>query len=96
MKIGWTLLAPTSLTQKNKGIGTDMKGTGISMDGYPSGIDEEILPLVVALNNGGIPTVSSCSGHGRELGHIWLKDDRVLIIVPAHSTKERIAELIGS
>lgn len=71
-----------------------MTGIGLNADGYPSGIDREILPLVVALNNGDIPTISSCSGHGKELGHIWLKDGRVLIIMPIGSTKEQVDELI--
>ena len=51
-------------------------------------IDEDIRDLVNALNLGGIPTGSSCSGHNKEWGHIWLKDGRVLIIYYPDYTKE--------
>jgi len=52
-------------------------------------IDREIAGLVRALNKEGIITISSCSGHGKEHGHIWLKDGRVLIIFhPDYSKSE--------
>lgn len=44
-------------------------------------LDKEVADLVSALNKGGIETISSCSGHRKEYGHIWLKDGRVLIIL---------------
>lgn len=57
-------------------------------------IDEEILDLVEALNIGGIPTISSCSGHDKEYGHIWLKDNRVLIVLPRGKSKDEIESIL--
>lgn len=37
-------------------------------------------PLVRALNDGGIPTVASCCGHGRGDGSVVLADGRELVI----------------
>ena len=42
--------------------------------------DPEIADLVLALNNAGIQTVASCSGHGERPGNIALSDGRELII----------------
>lgn len=42
--------------------------------------DPEIADLVTALNNAGIRTVASCSGHGHRPGNIMLEDGRELII----------------
>ena len=53
-------------------------------------IDAEILDLVNALNLGGVRTVGSCSGHGKEHGYIILKDERTLIILPAPLDKDYI------
>lgn len=53
-------------------------------------IDADILSLVNALNLGGIPTVGSCSGHGKEHGYIMLKDERTLIILPAPLDKDYV------
>jgi len=44
------------------------------------GIDSCIAPLVKALQEGGIDMSSSCCGHGRPLGDIWLQDGRILLI----------------
>ena len=49
-------------------------------DGKPVWCDPEIAPLVKALNDAGIRTVASCSGHGRRPGNIALADGRELII----------------
>jgi hypothetical protein len=43
-------------------------------------IDACIAPIVKALNDAGIYTVSSCCGHGKSDGEIWLHDGRILII----------------
>lgn len=43
-------------------------------------IDECIAPLVDALNKAGVFTVTSCCGHGKLPGEIWLWDGRKLII----------------
>jgi hypothetical protein len=44
--------------------------------------DPCIVPLVQALNAGGVRTVASCCGHGRNVGSICLADGRVLAILP--------------
>ena len=56
-------------------------------------IDSCIAPIVAALNRAGIYTASSCCGHGKSLGHIWLQDGRALIILN-DATKESIIEII--
>lgn len=42
--------------------------------------DPCIAPLVKALNDGGIRTVASCCGHGKNDGSIVLADGRELVI----------------
>jgi hypothetical protein len=44
--------------------------------------DPEIADLVGALNQGGIRTIASCSGHGEKPGWIALKDGRQLAVLP--------------
>ena len=44
------------------------------------GIDKCIAPIVEALQKGGIYTKTSCCGHGRPLGSIFLQDGRILLI----------------
>jgi len=44
------------------------------------GIDSCIASLVKALQEGGIDMSSSCCGHGRPLGDIYLQDGRILLI----------------
>lgn len=56
-------------------------------------IDSCIAPLVEALNGAGIYTASCCCGHGRELGHIWLHDERVLLIMPSPATKDAVSAM---
>ena len=53
-------------------------------------IDADILSLVNALNLSGIPTVGSCSGHGKEHGYIILKDERTLVILSAPFDKDYV------
>ena len=55
-------------------VTVDIHGGGIA------GVDESIAPLVKLLNDGGIKTVASCSGHGHRPGNIALADGRELII----------------
>lgn len=57
-------------------------------------IDRCIAPLVQALNDGGILTSSCCCGHGKELGHIWLRDGRILAIMPTGTGKEEVVETL--
>lgn len=55
-------------------------------DGTPTiWCDPCIAPIVRALNFGGVPTVASCCGHGRQPGIVGLKDGRDLIIQAAYS-----------
>ena len=56
-------------------------------------IDRCIAPLVNALNKADIYTASCCCGHGEELGHIWLRDGRALIILP-DATKDTITAMV--
>lgn len=50
-------------------------------DGKPTvWCDPEIADLVRALNDGGLATVGSCSGHGWRPGNIMLADGRVLVV----------------
>ena len=58
------------------------------------GIDKCIAPLVDALNNAEIYTASCCCGHGDELGHIWLQDGRILIVLPNQATKDDLADMV--
>lgn len=44
--------------------------------------DPCIAPLVAALNEGGVPTIASCCGHGKWPGAIVLADGRELHIYP--------------
>lgn len=57
------------------------------------GIDPCIIPMVDALNAGGIETVASCCGHGHRPGNIILADGRWLTISPDHETAHRIEAL---
>ena len=58
--------------------------TGLSCTGEEEwremGIDSCIAPLVKALQESGIDMRSSCCGHGRPLGDIYLQDGRILLI----------------
>jgi hypothetical protein len=62
--------------------------------------DPCIAPLVAALNDGGLPTVASCCGHGKSVGSIALRDGRELIIAAtfqeAHRIRARIARTGGT
>lgn len=55
--------------------------------------DPEIVDLVLALNNAGINTVASCSGHGYRPGNIVLCDGRELIIDRSFEEARRIDKL---
>lgn len=44
------------------------------------GIDRCLVPIIKALNAGGVPTISSCCGHGKMRGIISLKDGRQLVV----------------
>jgi hypothetical protein len=69
----------------------------LTADGWrDQDIDQCIEPIVKALNRGDIHTVSCCCGHGKELGHIWLEDGRVLVILPSEPSKEEVVDIITS
>jgi hypothetical protein len=44
--------------------------------------DPCLAPLVKALNEGGMPTVASCCGHGRRPSTVALADGRELLVLP--------------
>lgn len=44
--------------------------------------DPCLVPLVRALNDGGLRTVASCCGHGQVPGSVVLEDGRWLMILP--------------
>lgn len=52
-------------------------------------IDKCIHHIVAALNAGGVLTVASCCGHGKNIGNIALQDGRYLDIYPDRETWER-------
>lgn len=66
--------------------GTD---TIVEIDGNPKAIDSCIAQIVEALNRAGVPTDSSCCGHGKSDGGILLADGRALVI---RDTAEWLAE----
>lgn len=49
--------------------------------------DPCLQPLVRALNEGGLPTVASCCGHGRRPGRVALADGRQLLVLPDLETE---------
>lgn len=65
-------------------------------NGRPFGCDPCIQPLITALNDGGIPTVASCCGHGQRPGRVLLDDGRELFIVASYEEGDRLDALIGS
>ena len=50
----------------------------LTIHGEKVPVDKCIADIVIALNNGGIPTRASCCGHGDRKwpGFIWLEDGR--------------------
>jgi hypothetical protein len=57
---------------------------GTSERNYRDGVwcDPCLVPLIKALNDGGILTIASCCGHGKNPGTIALTDGRWLVILP--------------
>jgi len=51
-------------------------------------VDEAVADIVKALNDAGIETRASCSGHGRRAGNIALASGRMLDILPDYETWE--------
>lgn len=57
------------------------KTVEMELGGRVWSVDACVAPLIQALNQGGIPTVASCCGHGRIHGVISLQDGRELVIM---------------
>lgn len=65
---------------------------------FPNGtrdqaIDPCIVPIVKALNDGGILTAATCCWHGAEMGNIWLKDGRVLALFSSWDEYKKVWDL---
>lgn len=58
--------------------------------------DPEIVDLVRALNDGGLRTVASCSGHGGPFGIVTLKDGRELLVLPDYETTRKAERILGA
>ena len=54
----------------------------VIIGGKQRNIDDCLVPIVTALNNGGVPTVACCCGHGNRWGNVILADGRELIMAP--------------
>lgn len=61
---------------------TVIEGTGERHGRDGVWCDPCLVPLIKALNDGGLRTVASCCGHGRMVGNVALADGRVLLIAP--------------
>jgi hypothetical protein len=59
-------------------------------------IDACIARVVEALNKDGLRTISSCCGHGDDLGRIDLEDGRALVIIPSTDWHRRRDEKSGT
>lgn len=59
-------------------------------------IDRCIAPIVGALLAGGVGTVGSCCGHGKNPGSIVLDDGRELIIAANRDEAKRMQAIYGT
>lgn len=48
--------------------------------------DPCLVPIIKALNDGGLPTISSCCGHGSYVSSIALADGRWVLVLPDMET----------
>jgi hypothetical protein len=76
------MLVPNMPNPTKAGTGED------GFDWEVQNVDRCLAPTIGALNSGGIYTVSCCCGHGESLGHIWLRDGRILIIIQESGLKD--------
>ena len=60
------------------------------------GIDEEIRHLVDVLNRNGFETVASCSGHGKMMGNIALKNGSEIMIIENYDKARKIEQILIS
>ena len=59
--------------------------------------DPCLVPLITALNDGGLPTVASCCGHGvAPRGRVSLADGRELFIVPTFEAASALDDLLAA
>ncbi len=49
------------------------------LNGYSVEIDSCIAPIIIALNDASLRTISSCCGHGKTDGYILMKDMLIII-----------------
>ncbi len=59
-----------------------------------SGVDEEIRGLVDALNKNGFETIASCSGHGKMMGNIALRDGREIMIIENYEKARNVEKTL--
>ena len=59
-----------------------------------SGVDEEIGGLVDALNKNGFETIASCSGHGKMMGNIALRDGREIMIIENYEKARNVEKTL--
>lgn len=53
-------------------------------------VDACIAPLVQALNDGGLPTIASCCGHGHRPGRVSLRDGRDVLVCASMEEAEAL------
>ena len=74
-----------------------VQGTIVSLaSGGKALVDSTIADLVQGINDAGIQTVASCSGHGKMPGVISLADGRELHIHPDYDTARSVERLMLS
>lgn len=62
----------------------------LTIGGRQVEVDAPIAPIVAALNEAGVATKASCSGHGFRPGNIALTDGREIIIARDYAEARRI------
>lgn len=62
-------------------------------DGKPGWCDPEIKDMVQALNDLGLQTIASCSGHGHRPATIALADGREILILRNYSEARQVGRL---
>ena len=67
----------------------------IEINGKLRNIDDCLVPIIKALNNGGVKTIASCCGHGNRWGNIILSDGRELIIAPDFESARAFDKIHG-
>lgn len=58
--------------------------------------DPCLVPLIRALNDGGLRTVASCCGHGKRPGTVALADGRWLFIAADRAEFDHLSNLIAN